>query len=202
MELMDQLWAWWSNTKIKAEYEAQIKKAADMIEKHWVDYQAVASRTNVPAHVIGVIHFRESSFNFQTHLANGDPLFNNANEAIATSHVPSGLGPFHNWREGAVGALMHQGFDKGYHWDICNALDNLERYNGLGYRRRDIASPYVWSGSEAYDKGMYVADGNFDPDKVDPRPGCAPILWELRSRGYDMIERTPFQTVSKSGELL
>lgn len=183
---MEKLLSYW-NTPILSVFLPQIMQAANAIEAYWDQYLKVGKATGLPAYVVGVIHFRESSFNFARHLANGDPLFNSDGNPMKTSHVPQGLGPYPTWSEGAIGAIKHQGFDnKTYHWDLLNALDNLERFNGLGFRYRGIASPYVWSGTSAYTRGMYVADNMFDPNKIDPRPGCAPILKELQNRGYEL----------------
>ena len=61
------------------------------------------------------------------------------------------------------------------------ALDRLERYNGLGYRRRGRPSPYLWSYSGHYDKGKYVADGRFDPDAESKQCGGAALTAPLRA---------------------
>ena len=47
-------------------------------------------------------------------------------------------------------------------------LYELERYNGFGYRDRrpQVLSPYLWSFSNHYSRGKYVADGRFS----DPSP--------------------------------
>lgn len=52
----------------------------------------------------------------------------------------------------------------------------FEEYNGLGYAARGIASPYVWSGTDQYDAGKFVADHVFNPRRIDVQDGCAPIL--------------------------
>ncbi len=62
-------------------------------------------------------------------------------------------------------------------------LTNLERYNGLGYAARGLPSPYIWSGTEQYHAGKYVADGVFDPTEVDKQLGCAGLL--LTMMGLD-----------------
>jgi lysozyme family protein len=57
-----------------------------------------------------------------------------------------------------------------YHW---------ESYNGFGYRNRDIPSPYLWSFSDLYDTGLYVADGVFDPAVRSKQCGAAVLLKAL-----------------------
>jgi hypothetical protein len=52
----------------------------------------------------------------------------------------------------------------------------LEQYNGLGYASRGLPSPYIWSGTNQYINGKYVADGVFNPDEIDRQLGCAAIL--------------------------
>ncbi|XUM22232.1 hypothetical protein ACRAVF_00975 [Bradyrhizobium oligotrophicum S58] len=52
----------------------------------------------------------------------------------------------------------------------------LEQYNGLGYARRGVPSPYVWAGTDQYRAGKYVRDGVYDSQAVDRQPGCAGLL--------------------------
>lgn len=198
MSFLSQIQYWWDGLNIDEPYLVQVKAAADTIQKHWSDYQAVTDKIGIPPYVVGAIHFRESSFNFKTHLANGDPLFASDGTPLKTIHVPHDLGPFDSWKDGAIGAFKRIGFDHGYHWDLLNALDNMERYNGLGYRTRGLATPYVWAGSNVYTGGMYQSDGVFSPKAIDGRPGCACILQELKSRGVDLNEKR----ISLSGDLI
>jgi len=144
-------------------------------------FENVYSKIKIaPPIVIGCIHYRESNFNFQTHLHNGDPL------TARTAHVPKGRPPYgeppFSWVESAMDALQLKKIPD--IWDIANTLYYLESYNGFGYRKRGIHSPYLWSGSNHYKKGKFVADGKFDKNAVDKQIGCAVILKyaELHSR--------------------
>jgi len=58
-------------------------------------------------------------------------------------------------------------------------LTLLERYNGIGYAARGLASPYLWSGTDQYIRGKYVADGVFDPSVVDKQLGCAGLIMRM-----------------------
>jgi len=58
-------------------------------------------------------------------------------------------------------------------WSIGGILTLLEQYNGLGYASRGCASPYIWSGTDQYVAGKYVADHVFDPSTVDRQIGAA-----------------------------
>ncbi|MEB3117756.1 MAG: hypothetical protein VKL01_05270, partial [Limnothrix sp.] len=53
------------------------------------------------------------------------------------------------------------------------------RFNGFGYRlyRPTVLTPYLWSGSNHYQAGKYVADGKFDPQAVSEQVGVA-VLWK------------------------
>jgi lysozyme family protein len=47
----------------------------------------------------------------------------------------------------------------------------------MGYRRRGIMpTPYLWSYSNLYEKGKFVADGHFDPESVSKQCGTALML--------------------------
>lgn len=138
-------------------------------------YQAVEARTGVPWAVIAVIHEREASQNFNTQLGQGDPLNR------VSVHVPAGRGPFSTWEEGAYDALVLCPPFLARHkdWSLSAALTALETYNGIGYAAKGIPSPYLWAGTDQYVSGKYVADGKYDPNKVDVQMGCAALLMAL-----------------------
>lgn len=135
-------------------------------------YQAVEARTKVPWFIIAVIHEREASQNWKTQLGQGDPL-----DRVST-HVPKGRGPFSTWENGAYDALVScpPYAARNTDWSPGGAITLLEQYNGLGYANRGLPSPYVWSGTDQYQKGKYVRDGVFDPDVIDIQLGCAGLL--------------------------
>lgn len=165
----------WQAMKINPAKSQQFKNVADKILMNKNRYMFVAAKTNVPWEVIGVIHYRESSCNFNTYLGNGEPL------SRKTRLVPKGRGPFATWEDGAVDALMNASPKAGLNkdWSIGGTLDIVEKYNGLGYARMDKPSPYVWAGTNQYTQGKYVADGVYDPSHVDTQLGCAGILRQL-----------------------
>jgi len=135
-------------------------------------YEKVSASTHVPWPVIAVIHERESSQSWKASLAQGDPWNH------VSVHVPRGRGPFNSWEEAAEDALVicppHAA--KWDDWSIGGALTLLESYNGLGYFRMGIPSPYVWSSTDQYVKGKYIADGHFDPNAIDHQLGAAALL--------------------------
>ena len=135
-------------------------------------YQAVSAKTGVPWFVIAVIHQRESSQNFSRSLAQGDPW-----NAVST-HVPKGRGPFSSWEAAAVDALAvcPPYASKWKDWSAGGTMTLLEQYNGLGYANKGIPSPYVWSGTDQYVAGKYIADGVFSATTVDKQLGCAGLI--------------------------
>lgn len=127
---------------------------------------------------IAVSHYRESSQDFTKNLGQGDPLDK------VTIHVPKGRGPFVGpdaFINAAVDALKNCPPYAAHEtdWSIAGMLTMLERYNGTGYCVRGIASPYIWSGTDQYVRGKYVADGVFDPSVVDKQLGCAGMLMRM-----------------------
>lgn len=145
-------------------------------------YQTVTHFTGVPWVLIAALHFRESGQNFKTHLHNGDPL------EARTVHEPrgrpeKGQPPF-LWVESATDAFEHVWRPK--QWDVPGSLEFLERFNGLGYQKHGVSSPYLWDYTDKYTKGLFVADGRFDPEKVERRPGCVAIVKTLAMKGITL----------------
>lgn len=140
-------------------------------------YEEVAAATGAPWWFIGIVHALEASFNFDGHLHNGDPL------SARTKQVPRGRpsrwNPPTDWSSSAIDAIAYAGNAGIGEWDVANALFRFERYNGFGYRPRGIPSPYLWSFSNHYKMGKFVADGQFSPTAVSRQCGAAVMLKAL-----------------------
>jgi peptidoglycan hydrolase-like protein with peptidoglycan-binding domain len=117
-----------------------------------------------------VLHQRESDADFRTYLGNGEPLNRK------TRIVPAGRGPFPTWEAGAIDALEYDGLHKVSEWTPERACYEIEKFNGFGYRNKNVKSPYLWSFSNIYSSGKYVSDGNFSSSAVDKQCGAMPVL--------------------------
>lgn len=167
--------------KAKFTRSTQIEAQAAKIRANRSRYDAVSAKTGVPWDVIAVIHYRESSNNFGGVLHNGEHIIGTGRK---TALVPKGRGPFTTWESAAIDALANCApyAARNKDWSIGKTLDLLEAYNGLGYRKKGLPSPYLWSGTDQYERGKYVADGKFDPNVVDKQLGAAAILLCLRGK--------------------
>lgn len=157
-------------------FESLLDTTVDNICNKYKDrYEIVSQQTGVPWPIIAIIHYRESSLNFNTYLHNGQEL------GKTTTIVPEGI-YFDEWEEAAVDAIENYYLDN---LESANNdyLDALERYNGLGYRNKGLNSPYLWSGSTYYDIGKYVGDGNYDSNYVDKQLGTLTILKKMQETG-------------------
>ncbi len=158
----------WANAKLTKNF---ISVAKSLVAAKGI-YSDVQQVTKVPWWFVAVVHERESSQNWMSSLAQGDPW-----DAVST-HFPAGRGPFHSWKEAAIDALMYCSPQAGHNldWSVGGTLTLLEQYNGLGYAGRGLPSPYLWSGTDQYIKGKYIKDHVFDPNVVDVQMGCAGLL--------------------------
>lgn len=136
-------------------------------------YKTVFNATGVPTDLICALHYREASNSWNTYLHNGDPL------GKKTTHVPSGIGPFYKWEEAAIDSLLMDKHNFPNEWTFENKLAFAEKYNGIGYRKHGILSPYVFAATNLYTVGLFVEDGKFSMTKKDERLGVASILIEL-----------------------
>lgn len=167
------------------EYQDKISNTANSVERYKSRYQAVSDALKakwkiIPWEAIGAIHEREWSLNFNTCLHNGDPL----NQK--TVHVPKWLWPFGSWEDAAIDALSRETYIDGMNTNttlwLARVAEYCERYNGLGYRRKNRVSPYIWSGARFYTGGRYVADYKFSATSKDSRPGTMPVIMELAKK--------------------
>jgi lysozyme family protein len=159
-----------------------------MLRESRAKYDSVGKQTGVPWHFIGVIHALEASFNFRAHLHNGDhPL------SQRTRQVPSGRPltwlPPADWESSAKDALRLLGFTGKTDWTLERTLYRLEAYNGFGYRRLGVPTPYLWSFSSHYEAGKFVADGKFNTKARSQQCGTAVMLKMLADAGDIVLNR-------------
>ena len=165
---------------IKPAKFADVDKCIQLILSKRQHYDAVEEAVSVPWYFVGIVHNLEGACNMKAHLHNGDPL------TARTIHVPtgrpkSGSPPF-EWSVSAIDALKLKSLESWTDWSIAGLLFQLERYNGFGYRRFGVNSPYLWSYSNHYAKGKFVEDGIFDDRAVSKQCGAAVLLRRMSER--------------------
>lgn len=160
--------------EITADKMAEVEGVVQRILHFQDRYTPVAAQSTVPWHVIAVIHNMECSLDFTQHLHNGDSLKQRTvNEP--SGHPKTGRAPF-AWDVSALDALEYDGLTKWSDWSIGGICYKLEGYNGWGYRAHKINSPYLWSYSNLYTSGKYIADGVWSETAVSRQCGAAVIL--------------------------
>lgn len=187
----------WAAMHVKADKIAEFDKTAARLVASKTRYQKISTATGVPWHAIAVIHEREAGGNFNAQLGQGDPL------GQVSVHEPAGRGPFLNhpddppgedaFYRGALDALIDcpPHASKWQDWSIGGLLTLLEEYNGLGYANMGVPSAYVWSGSDQYVAGKYIADHVYSATAVDVQEGCAPLLARMAALDPTIILQPP-----------
>lgn len=168
----------YSQCKIDSGYNDAVQSDVDLITKGKNRYSLVSEKVGLPWYVIGAIHFKEGSCNFEKCLANGERIIGTGKK---TTIVPKDLGPWNTWEESAIDILTRKKFHLVREWNIETILYYCERYNGLGYvKGAGILenSPYLWARTNINDdSGKYVSDGKFNPSQSTNRTsGIAAIL--------------------------
>ena len=175
----------WKSCVIRASRVGEVDSIVNRIVAHKDRYTKAGKPHAVPWYVVGVIHMLEGGGSFATHLHNGDPL------TARTVHVPkgrpkAGRPPF-TWEASASDALAFDGLSTWTNWSLPGTLFALERFNGFGYRSRNIHSPYLWSFSNQYSKGKFTSDNVFSPNAVSQQCGAAVLLRRMVGRGLVKI---------------
>ena len=166
----------WSTMRVMPAKAPTVAAIGKRLAGHRARYDAVAARAGPPWYWIAAVHELESGASFTRHLHNGDPLTDRTRQVPAGRPV-AGNPPF-AWEVSALDALRLKGLQNVPQWTISRCLYEFERYNGFGYFGR-INSPYVWSFSNHYSSGKYVADHVFDPKAVSAQCGAAVIIQAL-----------------------
>lgn len=148
-------------------------------------FMAIQDTTKVPWWVVAVIAEREAGGPpkcWHSQLSQGDPL------GHVSVNVPAGRGPFldhptdtplHDaFYRGALDALIDCAphASKWTDWTAGGVFTLVEEENGLGYASMGVPSAYVWSGSDQYVSGKYIADHVYRASAVDVQEGCAPLI--------------------------
>src|SRR5215471_78732 len=76
----------WANLKIRENRREEARDQANHLLHGKATYQKIETKTEVPWWFVGLCHYRESTFNFDTYLGNGQRL------AKVTTEVPKGRG--------------------------------------------------------------------------------------------------------------
>lgn len=144
-------------------------------------YERLTKSMTMPWYFLAIIHGMEADFRFDSHLHNGDPLTGRTVRVPAGRPV-QGKPPF-NWEESAMDAIAVNRYDKWNDWSIAGMLVAWERHNGFGYRQYGVNSPYVWSCTDLYARGRYVADGRFEANAESRQCGAVAMLKGLIATG-------------------
>ena len=162
----------------RATVDWYLSKLSDSpLQARWYE---VAQEACCPWYFVAITHAMEGSFNFQSHLHNGDPL------RERTVNVPQGRpktwNPPSSWEASAFDALSFDGFVDVSDWTLERMLYRWESYNGFRSRQNGINTPYLWSFSNHYSRGKYIADNVWDPNAVSKQCGAAVMLKVLVER--------------------
>lgn len=170
----------WNRSSIRHSWLGRVDKVTRRIKNHKKRYEQASAKCGVPWEVIAALHNMESGGSFTRHLHEGSSLKGR------TRYVPKGRpvdgSPPFTWEESAYDVLYKLKRMDRIKWsDLGVSLYHCEKYNGLGYLKyhQDVNSPYMFSGTNLYTSGKYVADGRWSQSAVSKQVGVAPILIKL-----------------------
>lgn len=173
--------ALWDSMVVHKAKAVGVLAAARKIASHRARYEIVSRETGVPWYVVGIIHCMECGLDFGRHLHNGDPL------TAKTVQVPKGRpkigNPPYSWEHSAIDALQYDQLHRVEDWSVERICAELEAYNGMGYRRHGINSPYLWSYTNHYERGKYISDGKWSATAVSQQAGAMALLKALIENG-------------------
>jgi lysozyme family protein len=192
-ELRDEYQKLW-DSMMPMYHTSYIKIIANKIVSLKEEYLKVEKETKVPWYVVGCIHYMEAGLNFSKQIHNGESW------SKKTTLVPVGLGPWNSWEDAALDAMetLHLKMFKTlgfFSWGIPEICFCFESHNGWGYRKyhSHVKSPYLWSFSNHYDSGKYIADGKWSDTAVSKQMGAMTIIREIFEHEDFFKGDTPIQ---------
>jgi len=167
----------------------KIKDTIQSVIREMYEYRKSYERVDIlPWWLVGILHFKETNFNFTVHLHNGDPLTERTVNTPKGRPI-NGTPPF-SWFDSVNDAIL---IKKKYlvinkEWTILDCLYFLEAYNGFGYRLKfSIHSPYLWMYSNIISRtnvnrlNSIINSYNTSDLRLLKQPGCALILKALEA---------------------
>jgi lysozyme family protein len=177
----------WRDAKLNPKWSIASDKAVTLFTRTRDVYDRLekARGNGVPAQFIFGFHMRESDNSFRCHLHEGSPLTHRTRD-VPKNRPPVWAPPF-DWFTSALDALYDYEHLERRDWQHAQpALQAAESYNGLGYQRRGVPSPYLWSGTTIYQGGKYVRDGVWSATALDQQLGVCAVLLRMRERGMEI----------------
>jgi lysozyme family protein len=162
--------------KINSDKIIEVNRLCEQFYKTQERYAVVSRATGVPVDVLFALHYREASLDFKACLHNGERVIGNGK---ITKLAPKGRGPFNSWEAAAIDAITIEKYAFPNEWTLQKKLEFCESFNGNGYRKRGVPSPYVLSFTNGYSCGKYVADGKYSSTFKDEQCGVAAIFLGL-----------------------
>ena len=178
-----------------AEVEEVVQRILDFQNR----YAAIAAQSNVPWHVIAVIHNMECGLDFTKHLHNGDSL-KRRTVNVPAGRPRTGQPPF-TFEVSALDALEYDKLTEWKDWSIGGICYKLEGFNGWGYRAHKINSPYLWSCSNLYTRGKYIEDYQWSGTAVSRQCGAAVILRSMSDHGAIDLASPPSSNLTDAATL-
>ena len=185
--------------KIAADKMTEVEEVVQRILQYQNRYASIAAQSTVPWYVIAVIHNMECGLDFTKHLHNGDSL-KRRTVNVPAGRPKTGQPPF-TFEVSALDALECDGLTKWKDWSIGGICYELEGFNGWGYRAHKINSPYLWSYSNLYTSGKYVADNKWSGTAVSSQCGAAVILRRMSDQGAIDLVSPPSSTLTDAATL-
>jgi len=185
--------------KIAADKMAEVEEVVQRILQYQNRYASIAAQSTVPWYVIAVIHNMECGLDFTKHLHNGDSL-KRRTVNVPAGRPKTGQPPF-TFEVSALDALEYDKLTEWNDWSIGGICYKLEGFNGWGYRARKINSPYLWSYSNLYTSGKYVADNKWSSTAVSGQCGAAVILRRMSDQGAIDLASPPSSKLTDAATL-
>lgn len=148
-------------------------------------YENSVAGINVPWVFVALVHCMECNCDMRHQILNGERW------ECRTRLVPIGRGPWPSWADSTKEALVEAvktAWSKGIalpseQWTLADLLEMLERWNGMGYVKYGINSPYLWASSQHYVQGKFIGDGIYSAHVVSKQIGAAVILRAMVDQG-------------------
>ncbi len=199
----------WSIAAIVDTYKSIARNSALTAVHHMDRYKVIEKATNCPWFFIAVIHCREASFDFSANLANGQrwdmkttivPIgrgpFNSFEDAAIDALGVDRLTGKSDWSLATVFYRFERYNGMGYrgggvkdftchahyqHGSLREGTGNFTYHGSMQDTTPRNSSPYIYNGTQFYQRGVSIEDHSFYPNANDDNIGCMALLKALEN---------------------
>lgn len=176
--------SWINNAQIDPDEADKVAAALARAIRNRPRVEAVARQLNVPWTLLAAFVEREASGRLDRHPANGDSL--KRKTVSDPAGLPRHVQPPYTYENCAEEEYAEIVRPANGVWTLAEMCHAAEHFNGIGYVKMGVPSPYVVAATTCEEMGKFIADHKFSRSVEDEQVGCLALWIAMREAGIQV----------------